>query len=301
MEKKEILKQVDSQLWPLPEILYSEAGQYYWYDLNPKDIDTESLAVIWGGQESLKPGTKLKRQSYPYCCISYILKGHGTFKIHGQTHKLQPGVLSGHCPGAPHCLSVDTENPAEHIFIVFRGTEALELMERSSIAKLGAISVAHSEDIRRFMLYILKHSIDKTENSQRMCSSYLRIILLSLADHTTQSGKHTSKGESTYRQCRKFIDDNFITLSSTRDLSRQCGWNVDYITRLFKRFEGITPSQYLMRLKLSRAATFLLESDSTITEVASRLGFSDHYYFSKKFKSFHGFSPNQYRKAHLQR
>ena len=299
MEKKEILQRIDSQLWAAPEAPYSKVGRWFWYDLKAKE--SKSLSIIWGGRVSLESGTEVKRKSYPYCCISYLLSGHGTLKIHGQKHKLEPGTISGHCPGVPHHYSYSTDMPAEHIFIVFTGKEALELMEKSSLAKLGAISVTHSEDTLRSILYILKHSIDKTENSQIICSSHLRIILLSLADHIAQSSKHISKAERTYHQCRKFVDDNFIEISSASDFANRSGWNAIYISRLFKKFDNISLKQYIMRLKLARAASFLLEEDEMpIGEIALKLGFSDRYYFSKKFKKFYGLSPNQYRKTHLQ-
>lgn len=63
MKKSEILQQVDGQLWGGPEISYTQAGQWFWYDLKAKDPKS-SLFIIWGGKESFKPGTELKRQSY---------------------------------------------------------------------------------------------------------------------------------------------------------------------------------------------------------------------------------------------
>ena len=176
MDKNEILDQLDTQLWPLAEISYTQNGQWFWYDFEPKQKDTEPLTIIWGGRERFKPATELKRQTAPYFCISYVLSGHGTLNIHGQTHKLEPGTLSGHCSGVPHHYSYDTQNPAEHIFVVFRGTEANELMQKSMIANLGALSASYSVDILRSMIDILKHSLNKTENSQRICSSHLRIV-----------------------------------------------------------------------------------------------------------------------------
>ena len=297
MEKKDILQRVSKQEWGMQEASYTKAGQWFWYDYIKKGH--ESLSIIWGGRETLDPRTQMKRQNYPYCCISYLLSGHGTFKIHGQTHKLEPGVLSGHCPGTPHQYSYDSDKPVENIFIVFTGKEAVKLMEKSHLAKLGAITAPHSENILRFLECILKHSLYKTENSQKICQSFLRIILLVLASREAMTGKHISKAERTFLQCRTYVDENFLELSSSRDFGNKFGWNSIYISRLFKQFENITLSQYIMRLKLARAAAFLLEEETSISEIALKSGFSDRYYFSKKFKTFYGLSPNQYRKTHL--
>jgi AraC-like DNA-binding protein len=297
MEKDEILKRLGSQLQPAEERSYMDSGQFFWYGFEPRG-NQSPLNVIWGGRALLKPGTEIKRSSYPYYAISYLRQGHGSFTIHDRTHELAPGTVSGHCPGTPHRFNYDADHQAENLFVVFTGPEALELMKKSTLANQGAISLDYPEHYLHLLLRIQEQSLEMTANSANICSSYLRILLLGLADLNVQS-KPASKAEATYQECKSVIDANFMTLSSMKELVRLSGWNADYITRLFQRFNGITPSKYLMQIKLERAAMILLDGNARINDIASEMGFSDHYHFSKRFKAYHGLSPAQYRKKHM--
>jgi AraC-like DNA-binding protein len=72
-------------------------------------------------------------------------------------------------------------------------------------------------------------------------------------------------------------------------LSRQ------YFSKLFRRFTGQSPHSYLMEVRLRQARALLEETDLTIQEVATRVGFSDPYYFARTFRTHCGVSPSQYR------
>jgi transcriptional regulator GlxA family with amidase domain len=54
-----------------------------------------------------------------------------------------------------------------------------------------------------------------------------------------------------------------------------------------------------MRLKLNLAATLLLTTSRPVHKIAEQVGFEDPYHFSRNFKKFHGFSPRNYRLAHI--
>ena len=78
--------------------------------------------------------------------------------------------------------------------------------------------------------------------------------------------------------CRKF----FISESQLRR-------NIERVTRL-------TPSEYILTLRLNRAKNELSYTDRSVKEIAARCGFSSPYYFSRCFKEEMGVSPLAYRK-----
>jgi len=70
------------------------------------------------------------------------------------------------------------------------------------------------------------------------------------------------------------------------------------LLRLFKAATGESPIDYLIKIRLHRAAELLAGSDLSVTETAFRCGFNDSNYFSKKFNSFYQMPPRKYRRLH---
>lgn len=68
--------------------------------------------------------------------------------------------------------------------------------------------------------------------------------------------------------------------------------------RRFKALFQVTPVQYLIRLRLNKAAQLLSGSTLKITEVATQCGFYDHSHFIRQFSRTFGLSPSAYRRQH---
>ncbi|MCX7846821.1 MAG: helix-turn-helix domain-containing protein [bacterium] len=69
----------------------------------------------------------------------------------------------------------------------------------------------------------------------------------------------------------------------------------------FQRVTGYTPIDFVIRLRVLKAAKLLREDPRrSVTNVAYQTGFDDSAYFSRKFRQIMGTSPRQYRTA-LQR
>ncbi len=64
----------------------------------------------------------------------------------------------------------------------------------------------------------------------------------------------------------------------------------------FKQMTGLTPNEFILKVKLDEAMSLLTEHpELNITEISVRLGFSSPRYFSKSFKAFFGIAPQGVR------
>jgi len=81
------------------------------------------------------------------------------------------------------------------------------------------------------------------------------------------------------------------------DLAQWSGFSAQHLNRVFRRELGITPLQYLAKMRMERAATILVDGRWTVRAVAAKCGFDDPYYFSRLFKQHFGRSPAEYRRA----
>ncbi len=270
---------------------------YFYYDTAPDYND--QLAIVCGGFEKCAPDFDIDRSNYPYFFIKYTIKGSGTLEIGSRTHTLRPGSLSGFEPATPHHYQADPNNPMEHIFVTFLGNDAGDLFEKSKLAERHVIDVSDPEEIHRVFQKILQIGLDKPVFSQEICCLNLRMILLELASEFSRSQSHNPLSKITYHKCREYIDGHFTEIKTPREVAEHCCIDVRYMSALFKKYCHIPPSQYLMRLKLNKAANLLLNTEATIKEIAFRIGFDDPYHFSKNFKEFHGRSPQLYREQHM--
>ena len=71
----------------------------------------------------------------------------------------------------------------------------------------------------------------------------------------------------------------------------------EYLNKLFKNKYGFTIYEYVLKLRMERAAELLAQPDIKISDIAERLGYADNHYFSKAFRTYYHVTPTEYRKG----
>ncbi len=68
-----------------------------------------------------------------------------------------------------------------------------------------------------------------------------------------------------------------------------------HFLRVFRRAVGMTPYQFLLNVRMRRAAVRLLQSSQTVAAIAFEAGFGDLSTFNHRFRDVFGLSPSAYR------
>lgn len=92
---------------------------------------------------------------------------------------------------------------------------------------------------------------------------------------------------------RSFAQPDFALDAAIQELP----FHYDYLRKLFKKEIGVTPLEYMTRLRMKKASTMLTAQGGTgysVAEIARLCGYDDALYFSRVFKKTHGMSPSAY-------
>lgn len=127
-----------------------------------------------------------------------------------------------------------------------------------------------------------------------------RILLLELLQLMIDSDMiiHDSSNNRTdmNKELLSYIQQNFCSPISLRELSEVFHLSEKYISRYFKEQFELTITQYITHLRLSKARHLLAATTLPVTEIALQCGFSNVSYFIRTFKEFYHQSPLKYRK-----
>ena len=114
-----------------------------------------------------------------------------------------------------------------------------------------------------------------------------------------ESYKKQFKRLDLYNRIIKYLSRNFNQDLDINILARQFSLSPSYFSHLFKQYAQKSVIEYLNELRISRAKQFLEKEESSIGEIATRVGFYDLNYFSRKFKAIVGITPTEYRKIFI--
>jgi AraC family transcriptional regulator len=87
--------------------------------------------------------------------------------------------------------------------------------------------------------------------------------------------------------------------STLQDLAKRAGWSRFHLHRAFRRVVRETPKQYMLRLRLERAAARLVSTDEAVLDLAVAAGFASHEVFTRAFRRHFGQTPTSYRASAL--
>lgn len=97
----------------------------------------------------------------------------------------------------------------------------------------------------------------------------------------------------TISRCLEYISKNYINNITIEELAQMSGMSQSYFTKLFRKYTGKTPHNYLKDFRLDVAVN-LLREEIPISEVAELVGFQYNSSFTAVFKKKYGCSPKRF-------
>lgn len=127
----------------------------------------------------------------------------------------------------------------------------------------------------------------------------LQVWVLSGVNHYFKArANHKAVDNPILERMLHYIDTYYQEEISLRSISTVFNANTTYLGRIFKDATGQSFSSYLNMLRIDKSKTLLLQTDSTIQEIASQVGYNSANYFVNVFKKTTGMFPRQYRSSH---
>lgn len=96
-------------------------------------------------------------------------------------------------------------------------------------------------------------------------------------------------------QAVSYVEKKYAYKISVWDVARFCGLTSSRFSTVFKKQQGITFREFLLRYRIRKAQDLLAYPGVSITDVALSAGFNDLSFFSKMFRRYVGSRPSDYR------
>ena len=266
----------------------SEARRYY-LDLNPpEDLD---LVVVCGGVERMQPDYVVSRMDFPYFAVELVVEGSGSLCLNGCRYALGPGVAFAYGPGIAHTITNHPDTPMRKYYVDVTGTKVPELLAGAGLQLWTPRRIAAFHELAELFESVDREAREDSPEGRTICATLVRLLLLKIRQRAVKSGRIELPSFTTYQRLRRHMETHFSRLHTVEEVARECHVTPIYASRLFQRYGRTGAYQFLLRLRMNRAAEMLLNEGLLVKQVAAQLGFADAFQFSRALKRVYGVPP----------
>lgn len=248
--------------------------------------------------------------------LSFIKTGDGTYIADGRKYDIRSGDIFIFNNIEPHFIS--DISSGEYLFNMvimfdprfiwsiendFFDSAYLSVFFNRSQAFSNRIESGSQTviEISRLLLELEEEFVKRLPKYEIMIKVKLLNILALLArslDYTGSVAADSSKRRHDLLLIDRivdFIDKNLSCEIRLVDLAKLAYMNPSYFSTFFKKYMGISPSEYIAKKRISRAVEYLKVSNKTILEIAGLCGFNNTANFNKTFKRIARKVPSNFR------
>ncbi len=149
---------------------------------------------------------------------------------------------------------------------------------------LRMISLLHSESS-------IDHALANSICQLFICETVKRIGTTSLSSDNTKK----------MQKVASYIHENLHSNISAKTLASLCGYCDNHFRAIFKKFFNSNPKDYILKVKLEKAAFLLIHTNESVTAISDELSFYSTSHFIYSFKLHFGTTPIDYRKKNQPR
>ena len=272
------------------------------YQLKNRKLDKMSFHLLYISTSRYEGDWHSTPHAHHCTELFYVSSGKGSFLVNDDVFDVKADDLIIVNPNVPHTEMSRDESPLEYIVL---GIEGLQFTSFTNHMEYEDYSVHNYYEFKHEILFYLKTLVQEMaqqdDDYEAVCQNLLEVLIINMVRRTkanlivAPSQKITKECQfcgAVYQQslsggyhagavkCKKtYMNENF------------------YLVHAFKQYKGVSPINYLIRLRVQQAKELLETTNYSIAQISDSCGFSSQSYFSQVFKKACGMTPNAYRKS----
>lgn len=192
---------------------------------------------------------------------------------------------------------ITPNNPQwEHYWVMIKGEKVEEYLKNAKFpTTAGVFDIKNPTAIKNLFSHMFSKDYKDNINGDFLLTSFL--FELFHINYNSHSGAH-KKNDSQLQYVESaiaFIKQNYSTNINQNDIALEVNLSAKYLYKLFKKYKGISPIEYLNIYRLGRAQALLKETTLSVAEIADAVGYNDPSYFIRVFKKHATLTPSKFR------
>lgn len=238
------------------------------------NCETLSLRVL-AAYRYVHPDGYFHVKPRPFASLSFRVGGTADFKIGDKTLEARPGNVVF----IPRGISFEVEYSVSEYLVIE--------LEDCDYGEAEVIPLKNPAEISLLFLELL--SSWRERHSVNGAKAAVYTIL-----ERVEADQKASLENTAFASCLRYIEENYC--DPALDVATVCSRgfiSISSLQRAFSQHFGMSPMQYVIKLRMSKAARLLAENRHRVKEIAYLCGFLDEKYFSRAFKKAYGYPPSK--------
>lgn len=227
-----------------------------------------------------------------YECVLYT-KGSGCLHIGDNDYRYEPGTLLILKPNVRH-------NEIHHMPTVgiCLGYEAGDA-DAEFPDDVTVLNVSRQPHVLEYAQSIINEQIVQNDFYSDVCNALFKVFLINvkrfLSGNIQETASSNNEVVSIYTQAWDPASDTDIVKIWEAQLAEYKDYSYERFRHAFKARMNVSPTKYLLQLRVQKACYLLTTTSMNITGIALSCGFSSCSFFTQQFRKVMGVTPSQYR------
>lgn len=265
------------------------------YTIESQDIQSLNARLLYISLSKYEKDWQSIPHTHHFVELIYILNGKGDFYIDKTRFPIDMDNLIIIPPNIEHTEKSCPSAPLEYIVL---GLDGITFQNCCSSHGRLIHNYKNYPDILTLLQLLLKEADEKKEGCHLVCHNLLEALLIQILriQRLAPTPLTTAKITKECYMVKRYLDSHLaepITLDKLAGLAHMSKY---YLVHAFTKYTGYSPISYLTLKRIHTSKELLKNTDYSISEIASSVGFSSQSYFSQVFKKEENCTPAQYRK-----
>ncbi len=218
-----------------------------------------------------------------------ITSGCQKYEVCGEVYTLKRGSFLLIYPNTPHKVITSVPDTQKNSITFTQKTDEHRNCFFGEISKRMYSNLTFISDEELMQKEISSALIENT-----ILETLVSVFRLSGRKENNQASQQDENAMISL--AKQYINDNIELAPSVAEVSEYCCLSTKQFTRIFQRYEDISPGEYIIKRRISTIEKLLADDLLSLKQISEIMHFNNEYYFNAFFKKHSGMPPGEYRK-----